>query len=322
MAGVTCSRVSPGASGALAGPRSRLVLTLALATAAACADDPPETPWGPGNTYTDYEFPDSAYESLAWTFLPVADPPESLREKGLLHYYAYNFGLLNSTSEVGRGYAGFQSDGHMTIGERSRWGKVVNFSIWGSNAARSDDLVNPRNVECGCQQIMYRFEWVEGREYRFELREGPGGVEGEGKWWGLWVTDLVTGSASFAGEQRVPAVIEGRPSTLWSARTSAFGEDLHWWRSRNGTEQFVCSDFEASSLAILDVAAGLDGDRPTRVTTSTNSGRIDVAENGHETTLCDVTVFRDSSGNVQHNLGFWPEPPENVLEVESGQVRR
>ena len=104
--------------------------------------------------------------------------------------------------------------------------------------------------------------------------------------------------------------------------TYAFGEDLHWWRSRNCTEQFVCSDFEASSLAILDVAAGLDGDRPMRVTTSTNSGRIDVAENGHETTLCDVTVFRDSSGNVQHNLGFWPEPPENVLEVESGQVRR
>ncbi len=50
--------------------------------------------WGPGNTYTDYEFPGTGYESLAWTFLPVVDPPESLRQKDLLHYYAYN--LLGS----------------------------------------------------------------------------------------------------------------------------------------------------------------------------------------------------------------------------------
>ena len=61
--------------------------------------------WGPGNTYTDYEFPGTGYESLAWTFLPVADPPESLRQKDLLHYYAYNFSLVNSSSAIGYGMA-------------------------------------------------------------------------------------------------------------------------------------------------------------------------------------------------------------------------
>ena len=278
--------------------------------------------WGPGNTYTYYEFPDTGYESLAWTFLPAIDPPKSLREKDLLHYYAYNFNLLNSTPVVGRGYAGFQSDGHLEAGDTSRWGKVVNYAIWGSNKARSDGLVNSSNEECGCYQIMFQYKWVEGRKYRFELDEGPSGEESEGKWWGLWVTDLVTDSTTFVGEQRVPTKVGGRPATLWSPRTSAFGEDLHWWRSRSGAEKFVCSDFEASSLAIMDVTAGEDDDQPTRVSPSTSSGQVDVAENGYTTTLCYVTVFQDGSGNVQHNVGFWSEPPESVLEVESGQVRR
>ena len=140
-------------------------------------------------------------------------------------------------------------------------------------------------------------------------------MESEGKWWGLWVTDLVTDSTSFVGEQRVPASINGRPSVQWQPRTSVFGEDLYWWRSRNGSEKFICSDFEASSLAVLDVTAGAAGDRPTRVHNWTNSGRVDVAENGYETTICHVTVFGNAAGDTQHNVGFWPEPPENVLTV-------
>ena len=269
--------------------------------------------WGPGNTYTDYLFPDTAYDILAWTFLPAVDPPESLRSKDLLHYYAYNFALLNrEVGASGYGYAGFQSDGHMPVGNRNRWGKVVNFAIWGSDSARTDGLVDPENQECGCYQIMLQYEWVEGRKYRFELREGPSGEESEGKWWGLWVKDLVTDSVSFVGETRVPTVIDGRPATMWQPRTSVFGEDLYWWHSRNGAEKFVCSDFEASSLAILDVTAGADEDRPVRVHAWTNSGVLDVAENGYETTLCYVTVFQNGN-DVQHNVGFWPEPPGNAL---------
>ena len=278
--------------------------------------------WGPGNTYSGYEFPDTGYESLAWTYLPVVDPPESLREKDLLHFYAYQFGLLNSTAELGSGYAGLQSDGHLETDDGDRWGKVVNFAIWGSDSARTDGLVNPTNEECGCHQIMFRYEWVEGREYGFELAEGPGGEEDEGKWWGLWVTDLATDSVTFVGETRVQTEIGGRPSVLWKPHTAVFGEDMHWWRSRNGSEKYICSDFEASSLAILDVTAGEDEHQPTRVWNWTNSGKVDVAENGYETTLCYVTVFQDGSGNVQHNVGYWPEPPVNVLEVDNRPVRR
>ncbi|MDE2761604.1 MAG: Ig-like domain-containing protein [Gemmatimonadota bacterium] len=281
--------------------------------------------WGPANTYSDYRFPDTAYESLAWTFLPAVDPPESLREKDLLHYYAYQFHLLNSTTEVGRGYAGFQSDGHLRTDDGDRWGKVVNFAVWGSDSARTDGLVNPENEECGCYQIMFQYEWVGEREYRFELKEGPGGEVDEGKWWGLWVTDRVTDSTTFVGEQRVPAEIGGRPSVLWKPYTAAFGEDMHWWHSRDGAKKYICSDFEGSSLAILDVTAGegKDEDRPTRVGSWTNGGHVDVAENGYETTLCHVTVFQDGSGNVQHNVGYWPEPPENVLPEEDNRpVRR
>ena len=277
--------------------------------------------WGPANTFSDYQFPDTAYESLAWTFLPVVDPPESLREKDLLHYYAYQFHLVNSTSDVGIGYAGFQSDGHLETDEGDRWGKVVNYAIWGSDSARTDGLVNPDNEECGCHQIMVQYEWVEGREYRFELSEGPGGEEDEGKWWGLSVTDLVTDSTTFVGEQRVPAA-NGRPSVLWSPYTVAFDEDLHWWYSLDGTVEYICSDFEESSLAILDVTAGEDEDQPTRVRGWTDSGTVAVGGNGHRTTLCHVTVFQDGSGNVQHNVGYWPEPPENVLESDNRPVRR
>ncbi|MXW18623.1 MAG: hypothetical protein F4123_08500 [Gemmatimonadetes bacterium] len=266
--------------------------------------------WGPGNTYTHYDFPGAGYESLAWTFVPSADPPASLREKRLLHYYAYNFWLQNHTPEVGYGYAGFQSDGHL---RGRRWGKVVNFSIWGSRDARTDGLRNPRNPECGCHQIMYQYEWVEGRAYGFELREGPSGSDANWKWWGLWVTDLATDSVTFIGEQRLPTRIQAEPSTMWSPSTAAFGEDLHWWRSRNGSQKFVCSDFEASSLAVLDVTAGAGRQRPSRVESHTNSGNRDVAENGYETTLCHVTVFTAENGDVQHNVGFWPEPPERVI---------
>ena len=168
--------------------------------------------WNVGQTYTDYYFPKGAYESLAWTFVSVVDPPESLSEEGLLHYYAYNFSLVNSTREVGRGYAGFQSNG--LFRGRAK-GKVINYSIWGSNGGKTDGLLESDNTESGGHQIMYPFEWIEGLAYRFELREGPSGLDALGKWWGLWVEDVATGSVTFVGEQRVPSKINGRDATMW-----------------------------------------------------------------------------------------------------------
>ncbi len=266
--------------------------------------------WTPGGTYTWYEFPPGNYgvDSISWTFLPVTDPPPSLRNKGLLHYYAMNFGVTNSVNGFGRGYAGLQSNAYM---HGRQWGKAINFSIWRSNGGRTDGQLEQDNFECFCYRIMYEFPWVEGRAYRFVLKQGPSGTDSDGKWWGLWVTDLTTDRQTFVGEQRVPTTIQGRPSRTLSPRgIHVFGEDLYWWRALPGTEPYVCSDFDPSSLAILDVRAG--SREPTGVTNITNSGNTFKYPNGYVTVGCHVTITEGGNGNVQHNLGFWPEPPVNV----------
>ena len=265
--------------------------------------------WNPGGTYTYYNFPQGAYESLTWTFVSVADPPESLSEEGLLHYYAYNFYLVNSTADVGGGYAGFQSDGRFRTRPQ---GKVINYSIWGSNGGKTDGLLEPNNTESGGYQIMYPFEWIEGLAYRFELREGPSGLDARGKWWGLWVEDVATGSVTFVGEQRVPTKINGRDAKMWSSGTNVFGEDVHWWRASRG--EYICSDFQPSSLAILEVTAGAKAIRPIQVRSHVPRGRVNTWPNGHVTTDCHVTLFESTNGDVQHNLGFWPESPPNVVD--------
>jgi len=266
--------------------------------------------WNVGQTYSYYSFPEGEYESLEWTFMSVADPPESLSKEGLLHYYAYQFYLVNSTGDVGGGYAGFQSNG---LFRGRAQGKVINYAIWGANGGKTDGLLRPDNPESRGYQIMYPFEWIEGQAYRFELREGPSGLDGRGKWWGLWVEDVATGSVTFVGELRVQTKINGRDAKMWSSRTHVFGEDLHWWGYLWGRSEYICSDFQPSSMAVLDVTAGANRDRP-QVSYNVNSGEGYTWSNGHKTTNCHVTMFVNEQGDVQHNLGFWPEPPPNVVD--------
>ena len=38
-----------------------------------------------------------------------------------------------------------------------------------------------------------------------------------------------------------------------------------------------------------------------------------MGDNGHRTTLCHVTIHTADNGDVQHNIGLWPEPPERVI---------
>jgi hypothetical protein len=267
--------------------------------------------WAPGGTYSDWFFPDEGYGSLEWTFVSVADPSESLADKGLLHYYAYTFGVTNATGDVGGGYAGFQTNG-IIFGQHR--GKVVNYSIWGSNGGRSDGWVNPANSESGGFQIMYPYEWDEGGAYRFELREGPGGTDSDGKWWGLWVTDLSSDETTFLGEQRVPTRIEGRDATLMKGQTAMFGEDLHWWRTLPGTQDFHCGDFEASSMAAVDVSADGGTARPVRVESFTNAGQTYLNQAGREQTNCAVSVRSIGEQGIQHSLGYWPDPAPGLPE--------
>ena len=257
--------------------------------------------WGAGNTYAAYTFPDSVYSRLEWTMLPVRDPPESLMEKGLLHYYAMNW-FGNDAA----GYAGFQSNG--SIGHRRLNRKVVNFAIWGAEPANTDGMINPHNEECGCEQIMYPYEYEEEKPYRFVLDTGPSGEGDDHRWWGLWVTDVEADSTVFIGETRSERkVLNFRETPL-----VAWAEDSHFWHTLNGLKAYECEDFEPSSLAVLDVEA--DGVSPAGVHAYTNGGETATGSNGHETTLCDDPSIYSRGLAVQHNLGYSETEPENILE--------
>ena len=269
--------------------------------------------YSPGGTYSDWYFPKKeSYASLEWTFVPVADPPASLAKEGLLHYYAYNFALENSSNSLGGGYAGFQTNG---IFKDIQEGKVINFSIWGSNAGKTSGLLNTGNSESGGVQIMYKYNWITGHHYRFELKEGPGGTDSHGKWWGLWITDKNTGTTDFIGEQRVPSVINGKPAIAWAAHTSMFGEDLHWWNSLNGKIKYKdCAAFQCSAMAAIDITANGGIVKPTRFTNYTNSGKPVTGSNGFKSVTCNVSIYQDSTHfNVQHNLGYWASPAPDFI---------
>lgn len=270
--------------------------------------------YSPGGTYSDWYFPKEIdCYSLEWTFIPVQDPPTSLAKAGLLHYYAYNFGLKNASGSIGSGYAGFQTNGIFKDGQK---GKVINFSIWGSNGGKSKGMVNGSNDESGGFQIMLKYRWITGHEYRFELKAGPSGTDTLGKWWGLWVTDLNTKKIDFVGEQRVPAILNGKKTVLWSPHTSMFGEDLHWWRSLNGDTKYTDqASFENSAMAAVAITANGGSVKPIRFSNYTNSGKPVKADNGFESVNSNVSIYQDASNfNVQHNLGHWENPAPNVLE--------
>lgn len=270
--------------------------------------------YSPGGTYSDWYFPaGEGYASLEWTFVPVADPPPSLAKQGLLHYYAYNFSLVNATGNIGSGYAGFQTNG---IFKNSFQGKVINFSIWGSNGGKSKGMINAANDESGGYQIMYKYNWTPGQQYRFELKQGPSGEDSIGKWWGLWVTNKSNGATDFIGEQRVPAAINGKSVVLWNAHTSMFGEDLHWWQSLNGHTKYKDqSSFQPSAMAAVDITANGGTVKPVKFVSFINSGKPVTGSNGFKSVNSEVSVYRDTTTfNVQHNLGYWASPAPNYLK--------
>jgi len=276
--------------------------------------DTSEIYYSPAGTYSDWYFPaDKTYLSLEWTFIPVADPPASLAEEGLLHYYAYNFALLNSSQDIGGGYAGFQTNG---IFKDEPEGKVINFSIWGSNSGKTNGLLNTGNGESGGVQIMYKYNWTIDHKYHFQLKQGPSGIDSLGKWWGLWVKDENTGIYTFVGEQRVPSHINGKDAISWESHTSMFGEDLHWWKSLNGDKKYTDrSAFQCSAMAAIEITANDGTIKPLKFTNYTNSGKNVTGDNGFKSVNSTVTIYQDSVNfGVQHNLGYWAAPAPNYLK--------
>jgi hypothetical protein len=163
---------------------------------------------------------------------------------------------------------------------------------------------------------MYKYNWIVGHRYRFELKEGPGGTDTLGKWWGLWITDENTGIKNFIGEQRVPSIINGKSAIMWVPHTSMFGEDLHWWKSMNGDVKYKdCSAFQCSAMAAIDITANDGAAKPVKFTNHANSGVSVTGSNGFKSVSCDVSIYRDSSNfDVQHNLGYWATPAPDFLK--------
>lgn len=281
--------------------------------------------YGPGGTYTTWEFPNPTqvglYTSLQWVFSPVQDAPASMTGSaagqpfsGFLHYYAMQFSIVNSTGALGGGYAGFQTNGNW---QGTSQGKVINFSIWGStggNTTNASTLVLAQNSESGGYQMMLRYNWTVGHNYKFNLAVGPGGVTTAGTWWGITVTDTTTSTATYVGEQLIPNTISGLPSTSLHGSLSPFGEDTHWWQSMNGGTVYSSpSAFPNSAMAMTGNTAN-GSITPASMVWSTSTGTTNTGTNGYKTTSAKATEYVNTTTMAaQHNLGFWATPPPNTV---------
>lgn len=268
----------------------------------------------PGGTYADWFYSASGLDSIEWTQHIVEDPAVSMTSEGVLHYFAYTFGLNNQNSTVGFGYAGFQTN---ALYQGVYQGKGINYSFWASNGGKtvSPGLLETNNLESGGNRIVYPYNWVVGRKYRFQLKNGPSGTDSLGKWWGLWMTDLTTSTQTYLGELRMPITINGVNSTQLEPHTGAFGEDTHWWYSLGGSRKYTCSGFQRSSQATINVTANNAALLPSRTESHTNS--LDPSQhpdNGYQTTNCPVSVYTNSKNDVQMNLGYWNPGAADVIK--------
>lgn len=263
----------------------------------------------PGNTYADWYFPNGSYDSIEWTVTPLTDPGPSLAADGLLHYYAATFYTTNATNAIGGGYAGFQTNGYFNGNQQ---GKVVNFAFWGSNGGEGPDLVNPNNTESGGYQIMTHLNWYENHAYKFTLAGST--TDASGRWWTLNVLDTTTGANTYIGRTRVPTTIAGKASNKLTNYLGSFGEDLHWWRTLNGTVVYgSCSAFQKSSQKFSAIKANGTVAAST-VSTHTNSGEINTGSNGFKTKNCTVTTYTGNDMSVQENLGYWSSPAPDMTK--------
>ncbi|MCZ0934423.1 MAG: hypothetical protein OXJ54_04500 [Gemmatimonadetes bacterium] len=221
----------------------------------------------------------------------MENPPESLHEKGLAHYYVLNWFYEGE----GGGYVGFLTDSEFYGKEV---GPAVNFSIWNSydyDSIPSTALAERDNHESRGARIMLPFEWEEGEEYRFRLTSTSLGDRGYA--WRLTVNDALVGRI-LADTAKYP--IRDVPF-VW-------GEDLHWWHTYPGRVAYECDEMEPSSMQFLDFRiideAGEEHD-PDDVVSHISADRDSTVtgENGYVTKLCDTPSVETVDRGVQHNLG-------------------
>ena len=100
-------------------------------------------------------------------------------------------------------------------------GKGVVFSRWGTrdlaNArySRTDGWTDSSGHEGDFIGVRRSYEWGAG-DYR--LRMAPDGLESDGEWFGLWITDLGTGETTWVGSLKFP-LLDG--TAMMQPRASA-----------------------------------------------------------------------------------------------------
>ena len=109
--------------------------------------------------------------------------------------------IQNSISDAGF-YFGLQTDANGR-------GKALIFSRWGtrdlSNArySQTDGWTESAGHEGDFIGIRRSYDWGAG-DYRVRIAPDPGGLETDGEWFGLWITDLDTGITTWIGSLKFP----------------------------------------------------------------------------------------------------------------------
>jgi hypothetical protein len=272
-------------------------------------------PTGPASPYSDWYFPGDKYTSLQWTLTPLAIASGANK---WTHYYAFNFylnGFDQSISGTGGGYAGIQN---LAPSSQSFAGKhCINYAIWGAtngNSTTKSTVINPNNLESGGYSMIMPYDYVVQHAYRFDIKQGPGGVG----WWGLYVTDNTAKTATvYVGQLKLPTTLNGISSTTWGPHVSFFGEDITAEATSDGSQTYTCTELEKSSTMITRVSANSSTVNPASMTSQTSCGVVR-NNNGFISIACTdgASVYENTAFQAQHNLGTWSPIPPSSLSPE------
>ena len=156
--------------------------------------DPIRPPMAPA--YMDWRWPDEQpYFREVVTEFTIHNDIGNWSDK----YGHYLILIQNDISDAGF-YFGLQTDAQGR-------GKAVIFSRWGTrdlaNARYSvaDGWTESAGHEGGFIGVRRLYPWSAGD---YQIRIGPDGLDSDGEWFGLWITDLATNTTTWIGSLKFP----------------------------------------------------------------------------------------------------------------------
>ena len=139
----------------------------------------------------------TGFEELRFPFT-IWNDVEPQHDSGLY------FMLCNAWVEDEAFYFGLQSNVQDGSPPHGWMGKGLIFSRWGTRDladARTDGFTQSSGHEGDFIGVRRLYEWGAGD---YEVRFAPDGEDPEGRWFGLWITDLEDGTTTWIGSLRFP----------------------------------------------------------------------------------------------------------------------